>query len=93
MTAEPTTLRASDRSITADMIAVEVGKGCVLLLTPQEYCDAVARGKRIRRAQRHGQNKLAAAARFVVASQGTGAAPLPSPVPPTANNKHGEIHP
>jgi len=56
-----TTLRPTDRSITGELIPVGVSKGCVLLLTPQEYCNAIARGKRIRRREqsRKRQQELA----------------------------------
>ena len=46
------TLRPTDRSITGDMVRIAVGKGCALYLTPTE-ANAIARGKRIRRAEQH----------------------------------------
>ena len=61
MNAEPITpLRPTDRRITADLVPVPAGKGCTLYLTPVEYANAIARGKRIRRRelfrQRNQQN-------------------------------------
>jgi len=42
-------LRPTDRSITPDLIHVAIAKGCELALTPTEYANGIARGKRIRR--------------------------------------------
>jgi hypothetical protein len=53
----PQPLRASDRSITPDLIRVAIGKGCELALTPAEYANAVARGKRLRRRQQFRQRQ------------------------------------
>jgi len=56
-----TTLRPTNRSIPGDLIPVGVSKGCTLYLTPQEYANAVYRGKRIRRREqsRKRQQELA----------------------------------
>ena len=49
---QTTTVRPADRSISADLIRIEIGKGCALYLTPTEYANGIARGKRIRRGKR-----------------------------------------
>jgi hypothetical protein len=55
------------------LLAVPLPKGCVLLLTPQEYLAGIRRGKWWRRRQREQARQATSAPSPVVASSGPAA--------------------